>query len=602
MTQTALEQHYTDATARARRKVAGRYFLNTCPLFSPDYPSSGGLWREVWEVELQQSDTPLRVLLAIPFTFPDDFPVVYLPTDVAQATGYIPHLSRNRLLCTFDASTAIPNADYPEDIVFAVLERARTEYYAGVEGRNSDDFADETEAYWRDTNAGGVAPALSLVVPSPTHRRIYVLRLDKPWRSFGWLFTETQAEAKHWLKAVGYKEKTTGRAAFYVSLADMGLPPFPDTNSDMYLRLKEHSPDEMAKVMSFLKSALRPTWVLAALPASNGRSLVAWQHPAFTRMQIGRGGRHQVACTIPGFRSTHQPAEMEMTTLNGGGKIRRTTVTQIQPERLLSRTSGARYRDALERVTVIGCGSVGSLLANEIARAGQVRRMGLIDNQVITPENTLRHLCGMSDVGKLKVQAVSNRIQSHFPHVHCKIYREDVLDLLRTNSKLLQTASLKVIALGNTAVERRLNRLIFADKGAATLPACFVWVEPHLYGGHLLYLGKNTTGCFECLFDEQFKFCHRVVAFPQHYTGREAGCHSTYVPYGGADLTQFVASCVRFLHSTEAIHENILLTWVGDLEHARLSGVTISEEYTMASSFSTISRPVFAKPNCLVCS
>ena len=58
---------------------------------------------------------------------------------------------------------------------------------------------------------------------------------------------------------------------------------------------------------------------------------------------------------------------------------------------------------------LIGCGSVGSLVALELARAG-VGRFLLIDNDIIGYHNICRHQCGVLDVGKYKTQAVKERI------------------------------------------------------------------------------------------------------------------------------------------------------------------------------------------------
>ena len=58
---------------------------------------------------------------------------------------------------------------------------------------------------------------------------------------------------------------------------------------------------------------------------------------------------------------------------------------------------------------LIGCGSVGSLAALELAKAG-VGRFLLIDNDIIGYHNICRHQCGIYDVGKYKTDAVKERI------------------------------------------------------------------------------------------------------------------------------------------------------------------------------------------------
>ncbi len=63
----------------------------------------------------------------------------------------------------------------------------------------------------------------------------------------------------------------------------------------------------------------------------------------------------------------------------------------------------------------IGCGSVGSLVALELAKAG-VGRFLLIDNDVFGYHNICRHQCGIYDVGKYKTDALAERILQINPY------------------------------------------------------------------------------------------------------------------------------------------------------------------------------------------
>ncbi len=78
---------------------------------------------------------------------------------------------------------------------------------------------------------------------------------------------------------------------------------------------------------------------------------------------------------------------------------------------IFSRNTGILESDIMLKTgaMLIGCGSVGSLVALELARAG-VGRFLLIDNDIIGYHNICRHQCGVLDVGKYKTQAVKERI------------------------------------------------------------------------------------------------------------------------------------------------------------------------------------------------
>ncbi len=67
-----------------------------------------------------------------------------------------------------------------------------------------------------------------------------------------------------------------------------------------------------------------------------------------------------------------------------------------------------------KRVVILGCGSVGSLVALELARAG-VGNFVLADPDTLEYHNLCRHQCGIEDVGDLKVNALSRKIRNINP-------------------------------------------------------------------------------------------------------------------------------------------------------------------------------------------
>lgn len=78
---------------------------------------------------------------------------------------------------------------------------------------------------------------------------------------------------------------------------------------------------------------------------------------------------------------------------------------------VFSRNTGILESDMMLKTgaMLIGCGSVGSLAALELAKAG-VGRFLLIDNDILGYHNLCRHQCGVKDVGKLKTLALKERI------------------------------------------------------------------------------------------------------------------------------------------------------------------------------------------------
>ena len=88
---------------------------------------------------------------------------------------------------------------------------------------------------------------------------------------------------------------------------------------------------------------------------------------------------------------------------------------------IFSRNTGILESDIMlnKGAVIIGCGSVGSLVALELARAG-VGRFFLIDGDIMSYHNICRHQCGIQDVGKFKTTAVKERILQVNPTAQIK--------------------------------------------------------------------------------------------------------------------------------------------------------------------------------------
>lgn len=100
-----------------------------------------------------------------------------------------------------------------------------------------------------------------------------------------------------------------------------------------------------------------------------------------------------------------------------GKRIEHETYSLYQD--LFSRNSGILETSYLanKRVVILGCGSVGSLVALELARSG-VANFLLVDPDIVEYHNICRHQCGLTDVGDLKVNALEKRLKNINPSVH----------------------------------------------------------------------------------------------------------------------------------------------------------------------------------------
>ena len=92
-------------------------------------------------------------------------------------------------------------------------------------------------------------------------------------------------------------------------------------------------------------------------------------------------------------------------------------------QNIFSRNKGILETDKMDhkRAVILGCGSVGSLVAMELARSG-VGHFLLADPDVMEYHNICRHQCGIEDVGDLKINALKRKLLNINPQVDVQIF------------------------------------------------------------------------------------------------------------------------------------------------------------------------------------
>jgi molybdopterin/thiamine biosynthesis adenylyltransferase len=243
---------------------------------------------------------------------------------------------------------------------------------------------------------------------------------------------------------------------------------------------------------------------------------------------------------------------------------------------------------------------LGSFTAASLVQTGVVDRLRLIDPQELDVENVQRHYCGMSYIDQPKVESISSKLRAHFPHADCEIHQKDVLEIIRTRPADLVPSSLSIVTVGDIAIERRLNRVFNQGQVFGDRPICFMWAEPFMFAGHAILVSRGSS-CFECAFDEEFRFQERVVSNADEFSRREAGCQTTFVPYSGLDVSEFVVQAVRFLLKNLDSDESLVFSWIGDIDQINESQAMLREQWKHTSSFSTRVKTLARNPVCSAC-
>jgi len=145
---------------------------------------------------------------------------------------------------------------------------------------------------------------------------------------------------------------------------------------------------------------------------------------------------------------------------------------------------------------VLGCGSVGSLAALELARSG-VGKFVLIDSDILEYHNLCRHQCSIEDIGEYKTDAVKRRILNINPSA-------EVLSLVQfvenTEKNIFDTYCKKGAAIIIGCADNR-QADVYANSLAVIygVPFISIGLWERAFAGEIFYwLPNNPMPCYKC--------------------------------------------------------------------------------------------------------
>lgn len=190
-------------------------------------------------------------------------------------------------------------------------------------------------------------------------------------------------------------------------------------------------------------------------------------------------------------------------------------------QNIFSRNKGILESDVMskKRAIILGCGSVGSLVAMELARAG-VKHFLLCDADIVEYHNICRHQCGLEDVGDLKVNALTRKIRNINPQAEVVVFEGIVQNLPKTTLDMFCVAGDTVFVgcADNRVADVYTNR-ISIYYGAAFLSIGF-WERA--YAGEIFYhIPDRNMPCYECALGDGGDISARAQANHHIYSNQE---------------------------------------------------------------------------------
>jgi molybdopterin/thiamine biosynthesis adenylyltransferase len=166
---------------------------------------------------------------------------------------------------------------------------------------------------------------------------------------------------------------------------------------------------------------------------------------------------------------------------------------------VFSRIHGLYETDVLKAKTVLvlGLGSGGSSIAVELAKAG-VGQFILCDHDRLEVANLVRHICGLSDLGRFKTKAVRDQILGKNPSAQIETLEQRIdWDYLPKLKELVRRVDLVFCCTDNRASRMLVNLACISERRICI----FGGTLNRAYGGHVLRVIPNVSMCYQCFVD-----------------------------------------------------------------------------------------------------
>lgn len=506
---------------------------------------------------------------------------------------FIPHVDVKGKLCLFDTEGILIDQNL-SGIILQSVKRAKEIIQEGLTGINKEDFINEFDSYWIQLPSVRIAKVdvscvrnISIVkyfmkTVKRHKKESYLKFLQRSKASTIYVSQEPQ-RLKRYCKE---EEKVSIRNAIYIKIKVNGLLLPPDARCTI---LKEY----FQEVLQYVNAKELQSIITKV---SNDKLMIfEVQQPNGSTTFFGAM-----------FEKTIISFENGLCNLKSVEKIIPIAVNRIDKRFLMARSNEMTNILTDKKVLLIGCGSVGGYIANELVKAG-IEKMMLIDADYLYEINVFRHLLGLEYIGQYKCVALQNYLSKNIPDLQILSLADEIEDAVQDGSIDFGEYDLIISATGNHNVNRWINHYVFLNK--LTAPVVYAWNEVLGIGSHVAYIKCGNVGCYECFIgrDEDSEELYDRTSYcqpGQHIVRKVAGCGSSFIPYGSTISIKTASICVETIKKIfeGRYFNNMIISAKGDDYHFKRSGLEVSNRYLrQKGSVVECSGQMFVDSACKIC-
>lgn len=457
----------------------------------------------------------------------DGIPLVKVKSLPQDFPKLLPHLNASGYLCYLAAGSVVFDLFDPIGQTLACLQRAGDVLAQVLAGEGREDLVDEFFQYWGGVNClmdiqGNVAGA---------HPAYFVKETD----DFAFVVTDDKKRTERKLNALGNTLEPKPITTIRVKTTVRPFPlekDWPPKNVGSLLQWQSQLDPGCRrrieeKVVHNYRIGAGHVTVIIDSPALQYGFIVFFKRPA-RRLGQPRNYRQEVY--------GHTIAQLSFVRIDD----------QYMAERSLP---GVAKTFAALDVVVVGCGTIGSFLAEMLVKAGAGTsggRLTLVDCDCLGPQNLGRHRLGMPHLFKNKASQMACELERLSPGTNIEAKTLDV--------KTLDLQSVGVL-IDATGTQSLTDWLMW--KYSKTVPVLATWVEGPGLAVRALMKYSREHACSRCISQPPQNEAYQVFHEPTPTVLKGHGCEGLFVPFSATASIQ--AACLAM---------DMLQEWLqGRLEH-----------------------------------
>lgn len=465
-----------------------------------------------WRIELHEEDCSLNLLID------SAFPFSHIQVAYAGKDRYLswPHVEENNYLC-LPVEGWLP----AESIEYSVYERVQkavelikncsdTEY---IKSESAAEFV----SYWA---RGSRLSLTSIIDLENRHPRRMTVASTGSLQVIG----DNEQAVTTWLEKQNIQQFQLNIHACFCFISNPPALPLPKNSKYFFDWLLTQEP-QLALPLKHIFDLKQDLFLVLAFDSDKGIGLIGARFSkvpsnGFTLPAKNNSSGYKSAIAILKYVSKYTAA-----------KIMRADGAWVH-----GRGLNENY-NLLKNVKVIllGCGSLGSHVANMLAQSG-VSSLTLVDPEFLDYSNVGRHILGVNSVNKSKAEELKCYLSQHYPHSSFEAYVCSIGELSLKGKDFFAGAALIISCIAEPAVDLSFNAWYMSSQ--IKVPIVYGWIGTKGCTG--IALSLNSSGpSLSCFIEPDGAFKKQSVEFDDDGALQaEPGCGTMFQPYGPLTTNQ----------------------------------------------------------------